>query len=56
MPFYSAALPLSRAALAYLAGVVRRHREKIGSCWRKLSPSRQALLVLVHLRKDIPGA
>jgi DDE superfamily endonuclease/Helix-turn-helix of DDE superfamily endonuclease len=51
MLFYRAALPLSRATLAYLAGVVRRHRQKIGSCWRKLSPGRQALLVLVHLRK-----
>ena len=43
-------LPLSRATLDYLAGVVRRHRKKIGSCWRKLSPGRQALLVLAHLR------
>lgn len=50
MLFYRAALPLSRATLDYLAGVVRRHRKKIGSCWRKLSPGRQALLVLVHLR------
>jgi Helix-turn-helix of DDE superfamily endonuclease/DDE superfamily endonuclease len=51
MLFYRAALPLSRPALDYLAGVVRRHRRKIGSCWRKLNPGRQALLVLVHLRK-----
>jgi hypothetical protein len=50
MLFYRAALPLSRSTLDYLAGVVRRHRKKIGSCWRKLSPGRQALLVLAHLR------
>jgi hypothetical protein len=34
-----------------LAGVIRRHRRKIGSCWRKLSPGRQALLVLAYLSK-----
>jgi DDE superfamily endonuclease/Helix-turn-helix of DDE superfamily endonuclease len=50
MLFYRAPLPLSRATLDYLAGVVRRHRKKIGSCWRRLNPERQALLVLVHLR------
>jgi hypothetical protein len=51
MLFYRAALPLSRATLTYLAGVVRRHRKQISSCWRKLNPGKQALLVLVHLRK-----
>jgi len=51
MLFYRAALPLSRRTLDYLAGVVRRHRRRIGSCWRKLNPGQQALLVLVHLRK-----
>ena len=51
MLFYRAALPLSRSTLTYVAGVLRRHRKKIGSCWRILNPGRQALLVLVHLRK-----
>ena len=51
MLFYRAALPLSAQTLAYVAGVIRRHRMAIGSCWRKLNPGRQALLVLVHLRK-----
>ncbi len=51
MLFYRAALPLSRATLAYVAGVIRRHRRQIGSCWRKLNPGQQALLVLAHLRK-----
>ena len=36
--------------LTYAAGVIRRHRERIGSAWRKLSPGRQALLVLAYLR------
>ena len=51
MLFYRAALPLSRQTLTYVAGVIRRHRARIGSCWRKLAPGRQALLVLAHLRK-----
>jgi hypothetical protein len=51
MLFYAAALPLSARTLAYLAGVTRRHRKNIGSCWRKLNPGQQALLVLAYLRK-----
>jgi len=51
MLFYRAALPLSRQTLSYVAGVIRRHRIRIGSCWRKLNPGQQAMLVLVHLRK-----
>jgi hypothetical protein len=51
MLFYRAALPLSCQTLTYVAGVIRRHRARIGSCWRKLTPGRQALLVLAHLRK-----
>ena len=51
MLFYPAALPLSRQTLNYAAGVIGRHRRQIGSCWRKLNPGRQALLVLAYLRK-----
>jgi hypothetical protein len=51
MLFYRAALPLSRKTLAYVSGIVRRHRASIGSCWRKFNPGQQALLVLVYLRK-----
>src|SRR5690348_2969732 len=51
MLFYRAALPLSSRTLNYTAGVIRRHLKAIGSCWRKLSPGRQALLVLAYLRK-----
>ncbi|HEY5987009.1 MAG TPA: hypothetical protein VIV12_11635 [Streptosporangiaceae bacterium] len=42
---------MSRASLAYLAGVIRRYRRQIGSSWRKCSPGQWALLVLAHLRK-----
>jgi len=51
MLFYRAALPLSSRTLAFVAGLIRRHRTWIGSLWRKLNPGQQALLVLVHLRK-----
>jgi hypothetical protein len=51
MLFYPAALPLSSQTLNYAAGVIRRHCKSIGSPWRKLSPGRQALLVLACLRK-----
>jgi len=56
MLFYRAALPLSRQTLSFVAGVIRRHRASIGSLWRKLDAGRQALLVLVHLRKGEPFA
>jgi Helix-turn-helix of DDE superfamily endonuclease len=48
--FYRAALPLSSRTLNYAAGIIRRYRKAIGSCWRKLNPARQALLVLAYLR------
>src|SRR5437899_3535002 len=51
MLFYPAALPLSRQALTYTAGVIRRHRKRIGSPWRKLTCAQQALLVLAYLGK-----
>src|SRR5215469_2006774 len=51
MLFYRAALPLSAQTLSDVSGVIRRHRASIGSCWRKLNPGRQALLVLAYLRK-----
>jgi hypothetical protein len=49
--FYRAALPLSRKTLNYVAGIIRRHLEAIGSRWRKLNPGQQALLVLAYLKK-----
>ena len=56
MLFYRAALPLSSRTLTFVSGIIRRYRVSIGSCWRKLNPGQQALLVLAYLRKDIPGA
>ena len=44
-------LPLSRKALTVVAGIIRPHRVPIGSCWRKLNPGEQALLVLAYLRR-----
>ena len=38
MLFYRAALPLSRQALTFTAGIIRRHRASIGSLRRKLNP------------------
>jgi hypothetical protein len=49
--FYRATLPLSSRTLTYVAGIIRRHLAAIGSRWRKLNPGRQALLILVYLRK-----
>src|SRR5215471_6214265 len=51
MLFYRAALPLSSSTLTFVSGIIRRHRKAIGSCWRKLNPGQQGLLVLVYLRK-----
>ena len=51
MLFYRAALPLSSRTLTFVSGLIRRHRKSIRSCWRKLNPGQQALLVLVYLRK-----
>jgi hypothetical protein len=51
MLFYPAALPLSSRTVVFTAGVIRRHRVRIGSPWRKLNPTEQALLVLAYLRK-----
>ncbi len=42
---------MSRQTLDYTAGIIRRHRRRIGSPWRKLNPGRQALLVLAYLRE-----
>jgi len=47
---YPGTIPLSTAHLTRLAGLLARHRNKIGSRWRRLSAGRQALLVLAHLR------
>lgn len=46
---YPATIPLSSRTLNHLAGLIRRHRSQHRSRWRRLGPSRQALLALAHL-------
>lgn len=41
--------------LNFLATVIGRHLRSIGSRWRKLTPEKQALLVLAYLKRDLPG-
>jgi DDE superfamily endonuclease len=52
MLFYRAALDLSPSTRWFVADLVRDHRRRIGSRWRVLPPDSQALLVLVHLRRN----
>ena len=47
---YPCSLPLSAHTLTFLADRIRAHRSAVGSRWRRLDPTRQALLVLAHLR------
>src|ERR687896_1349515 len=52
MLFYRAALDLSRSARRLVSDLIRDPRRRIGSRWRVLPPGRQALPVLVHLRRN----
>jgi hypothetical protein len=52
MLFYRAALDLSRSTRTFVADLIRSYRRRIGSRWRALPPGRQAVLVLVHLRRN----
>ncbi|MEU5265466.1 IS5/IS1182 family transposase, partial [Amycolatopsis sp. NPDC021455] len=45
-------MPVSAATISWLAGLITAHRTKIGSRWRKVTPTQQAVLVLAMLRKD----
>jgi DDE superfamily endonuclease/Helix-turn-helix of DDE superfamily endonuclease len=47
---YPGTVRLSRAHLTHLASLLSARRKAIGCRWRRLSPGRQALLVLAHLR------
>ncbi|MEV6624741.1 transposase family protein [Amycolatopsis sp. NPDC051106] len=49
---YQVTLPLSRQTLAMVAELVRAHRARLRSRWRKASPAEQALVVLAVLRHD----
>jgi hypothetical protein len=48
---YPSAMSVSSRALNLLADTLRCHRNRRATRWRKLSPGRQALLVLAYLRK-----
>lgn len=48
---YPSGMSLSTRTVRVLAGLLRDHRRERGTRWRRLSPARQALLVLAHLRK-----
>src|SRR5262249_47190588 len=48
--FYRSSLPLSRSTLTYLAGLLRRHRRRIGSKNRALTAGQQALMTLAYLK------
>jgi hypothetical protein len=53
---YPATIPLSRRSLTHLADLLRAHRARRGTRYRRLSAGRQALLVLAHLRNgDTPA-
>ncbi|WP_031002124.1 IS5 family transposase [Streptomyces sp. NRRL F-5727] len=47
---------MSSSALRFLSTELRRRREEIGTRWRRLTPGRQALLTLAHLRNGHPYA
>ncbi|GAA5075702.1 hypothetical protein HNP84_005937 [Thermocatellispora tengchongensis] len=47
---YPAAIPLSNHTLIRLAELIRTRRAERRCRWRRLDASRQALLVLAHLR------
>ena len=49
---YPSSMPVSNRALTVLADALGHRRTIIGSRWRRLSPGRQALLVLAHLTKN----
>ncbi|MCC9708463.1 IS5 family transposase [Streptomyces sp. MNU76] len=56
MLVYSSGLDVSSSALRFLSAKLRRHRQERGTRWRRLSPGRQALLTLAHLRNGHPYA
>lgn len=49
---YSVRLPLSSSTVNCVADLIRAHRRKIRSRWRKLDAGRIAVIVLAHLRND----
>ncbi|WP_330352024.1 transposase family protein [Streptomyces chartreusis] len=50
MLVYPSAIDLSSRSLRFLTGRLKARRQEIGTRWRRLPASRQALLALAHLR------
>ncbi|MER5431188.1 transposase family protein [Streptomyces sp. NPDC002588] len=50
MIVYSSSMDLSSRTLRFLTGQLAARRKEIGTRWRRLPASRQALLALAHLR------
>lgn len=48
---YPSGMTVSTRALIMLTDLLREHRNRKGTRWRRLDPGRQALLVVAHLRK-----
>lgn len=56
MLVYPSGVDVSSSALRFLSAKLRQHRRELGTRWRRLSPGRQALLALAHLRNGHPHA
>ncbi|MEU0061712.1 transposase family protein, partial [Streptomyces sp. NPDC006334] len=56
MLVYPSGVDVSSSALRFLSAKLRQHRRELGSRWRRLTPGRQALLTLAHLRNGHPYA
>jgi len=56
MLVYPSGVDVSSSALRFLAARLRKHRQTLGTRWRRLSAGRQALLALAHLRNGQPYA
>lgn len=56
MIVYPSGVDVSSSALRFLSAKLRQHRRELDTRWRRLSPGRQALLTLAHLRNGHPYA
>ncbi|CAM5289851.1 hypothetical protein STENM327S_06986 [Streptomyces tendae] len=50
MLVHPSGIDVSNSDLRFLTTKLRRHRHELGTRWRRLSPGRQTLLALDHLR------
>ncbi|WP_240139981.1 IS5 family transposase [Streptomyces sp. MUM 178J] len=56
MLVYPSGVDVSSSALRFLSAKLRQRRRELGTRWRRLSPGRQAMLTLAHLRNGHPYA